>query len=106
MKNDEHLAGRWLELLDHHTERFPNTFPAIPLPGKAGRWKRSDWQFGGVVGDAEITDWVNHHDSPWFRGSYGYVLANARPLPFIPCRGMLGFFTPAIAQNCLGRLHI
>jgi hypothetical protein len=48
---------------------------------------------GGIIGEAEITDCVDHHNSPWFTGPFGYVLANARPLPFIPCRGMLGLFT-------------
>jgi hypothetical protein len=54
---------------------------------------------GGIVEEAEITDCVDHHDSPWFEGSYGNVLANARPLPFIPCRGMLGFFVPEVAKS-------
>ena len=53
---------------------------------------------GGIVGDAEITDCVDHHDSPWFKGTFGCVLANARPLPFVPCKGMLGFFAPQPAS--------
>jgi hypothetical protein len=28
-------------------------------------------------------------------GPFAYVLANARPLPFVPCRSMLRFFTPS-----------
>jgi ASCH domain len=80
---------------DHEGEEWVRrTFSAIPLPGEPGRWRKSDWQLGGIVGEAEITDCVDQHDSPWYIGPFGYVLANARPLPFIPCRGMLGFFTP------------
>jgi ASCH domain len=93
---------------DHEGEEWVRaTFPAIPLPGVSGRWSKSDWQLGGIVGEAEITGCITrghmfmdsaayawHHASPWFIGPFGYVLANARRLPFIPCRGMLGFFAP------------
>lgn len=47
---------------------------------------------GGVVGIAEIVDCVTESASPWFFGPYGFVLRNARPLPFMPWRGQLGFF--------------
>jgi hypothetical protein len=33
-------------------------------------------------------------DSRWFFGTYGFVLRDAFPLPLIPFRGQLGFFTP------------
>lgn len=98
---------------DHEGEQWVRkTFPTIPLPGATGRWSRSDWDLGGIVGEAEVTGCVTkgqmfedsephywRHASPWFTGPFGYVLANARPLPFIPCRGMLGFFTPKLAEN-------
>ena len=47
---------------------------------------------GGIIGEAEITDCVNDSCSWWFNGEFGFVLANAKPLPFRPCRGMLKFF--------------
>jgi hypothetical protein len=47
---------------------------------------------GGIVGVAEIVDCVEASDSPWFVGRYGFVLANARPVDFIPVKGALGFF--------------
>lgn len=47
---------------------------------------------GGIVGVAEIVDCVEQSDSPWFFGRFGFVLVNARPLPFHPCKGRLGFF--------------
>lgn len=53
---------------------------------------------GGILGEAEITDCVDASDSPWFRGPFGYLLANAGPCPFIPCRGMLGFFVPKVGE--------
>lgn len=49
---------------------------------------------GGIVGVAEIVDCVSVSRSPWFVGKYGFVLKNAQPLPFRPCRGQPGFFTP------------
>jgi hypothetical protein len=51
-----------------------------------------DLSLGGIIGVADIVDCVEASDSPWFTGPYGWKLANARPLPFKPCRGMLGFF--------------
>lgn len=47
---------------------------------------------GGIVGVAEIVDCVEDSDSPWFFGEYGFVLAKPRPLPFVACKGKLGFF--------------
>lgn len=49
---------------------------------------------GGIVGVMEIVDCVNDWPSQWFFGHYGFVIRNARALPFVPCRGMLGFFRP------------
>ncbi len=47
---------------------------------------------GGIIGVAEIVDCVEASESPWFFGRYGFVLRNARPVPFIPVKGALGFF--------------
>ena len=56
----------------------------IPAPGCLDR--------GGIVGQATILDCVDHHDSEWFTGDYGFVLADAKPSPFVPMKGKLGFF--------------
>lgn len=48
---------------------------------------------GGVVGMIRITDCVQAMDSRWFFGKYGFVIGEAFPLPLVPCRGMLGFFS-------------
>lgn len=47
---------------------------------------------GGIVGVAEVVDCVSGHGSPWFVGPYGFVIRNARLLPFMPMKGQLGFF--------------
>ena len=53
-------------------------------------------KFGGIVGVARITDCVTTMDSRWFCGKYGFVLADAHPLEFLPCKGALSFFRPDI----------
>lgn len=54
---------------------------------------------GGIVGVAEIVDCVRASTSPWFMGPVGFVLANARPLPFRVCKGQLGFFDVALTDD-------
>src|SRR5262245_37296600 len=59
-------------------------------------------QTGGVVGLAEIVDCVTQHHSRWFEGPYGFVLRNARSIPFIKWRGALGLCeAPIDLQNKL-----
>lgn len=44
---------------------------------------------GGVVG-IDLVDCVTTHDSKWYtQGHYAFVLANARPLPFVRWKGAL-----------------
>lgn len=56
---------------------------------------------GGLIGTVDIVDCVSESDSEWFYGPYGYVLANPRPMPFVPCRGMPGFFRPDVDWDSL-----
>ena len=51
---------------------------------------------GGIIGLVDIVDCVTKSDSRWFFGPVGYKLANPRPMPFVPCRGMPGFFRPDV----------
>jgi hypothetical protein len=51
-----------------------------------------DLPLGGIVGIAEIVDCVNASPSPWFTGTYGFLLKDAHPVPFQACPGKLGFF--------------
>ncbi len=50
------------------------------------------FDYGGIVGIAQIADCVDRHHSPWFFGPYGFVLTNAKPLPYVPCRGTLSLW--------------
>lgn len=52
---------------------------------------------GGIVGQVDIVDCVTGSRSPWYMGEVGFVLANAKPLPFRPLKGALGFFEVAHA---------
>ena len=56
------------------------------------RWGLEDIPRGGIIGEAEAVDFVDRHSSPWFTGPEAFVLTNARPLQFYPCKGVLGFF--------------
>lgn len=52
----------------------------------------AELQRGGIVGVARIVEVVKTSDSPWFFGPVGLVIADARPVDFIPVSGALGFF--------------
>lgn len=65
------------------THPFP---PGLALPGFDALPR------GGIVGRAQLFDVVTRHSSPWFFGRVGLVLRNAKPLPFTPLKGALGFF--------------
>ena len=49
---------------------------------------------GGIVGKAKLVDVLEKSNSHWFSGKYGLVLRDAKPLPFIPCKGQLGIYYP------------
>lgn len=49
-------------------------------------------QCGGIVGTALLQDCIDDSQSPWYMGQFGFVLADIRPLPLIPCKGALQFF--------------
>lgn len=56
-------------------------------------------QCGGIVGKAFIRGQGNFdHNSQWWTGDYWYLLEQAKPFKFEPCKGQLGFFTPVIFQ--------
>jgi ASCH domain len=76
-------------LLIHAGKRFDG-FPLTQVPGMPAR--AQDYETGGIVGIATLIDVVTASTSPWFRGTYGWLLRDARPLPFVPLRGQLGLF--------------
>jgi hypothetical protein len=64
---------------------------ALPFPPDMPK-SREDYEYGGIVGIATITDCVTESDDAWFFGPYGFVLTSAEPLPFVACRGYQRFF--------------
>ncbi|MGE0426227.1 MAG: hypothetical protein AB7O88_28465 [Reyranellaceae bacterium] len=86
-------AGRKADaegVVELHAGRHPVT--GRPLPDEiVAAWRRGQ-PMGGIVGVGEIADAVTALDSDWFVGPYGLVVRNARPVPFVPCLGALGFF--------------
>jgi len=66
---------------------------------------------GGIVGRFTITGVVRadgggalcpDRQGRWYMGAYGYVVENARPVPFVPCKGALGFW--GVPHNVLREL--
>lgn len=54
---------------------------------------------GGIVGQASLSHCYQGHHSPWYFGPWGWHLYDARPLPFRPCKGRLGFFDVCDAEG-------
>lgn len=52
-----------------------------------------DLQLGGFVGWSTVEGCVRDHPSPWKHpDSYGFVLRDSTPIPFVPYSGRLGWF--------------
>lgn len=65
------------------------------LSARAGIELPGAFKTGGIIGVAEIVACERRHGSDWKDpASWGWVLANARPLPFRRCKGALGLFKP------------
>lgn len=80
----------WLDLV---AGRHPVTGDKLSFSIDTGHKLRpAGSEYGGIVGVADIVDCVEESNGDWFVGPYGYVLANQRRVPFIPCKGALGFF--------------
>jgi hypothetical protein len=58
---------------------------------------------GGIVGLVDLVDIVEAHPSRFFSGPFGFVLENARPVPFIPMSGQLNIWDapPRIKKTLL-----
>jgi len=85
-------AMDFFELEFGKTTPIPIIGKSAPSPAEEGIYLGS--QVGGIVGEVDIIDCVTESDSRWFAGEdFGFKLANAKPVEFIPCRGEApGFF--------------
>ena len=79
-------AGKKFDQLGYDSviARRPELQAIMPTP--------KEFERGGIVGVVDILECVAECGSEWFTGRYAFVLANPLPLPFIACRGALGFF--------------
>ena len=50
------------------------------------------FQTSGIIARGNLVDVVYKMDSPWFFGTIGLVIKDVKPVPFFPCKGMLGLF--------------
>jgi hypothetical protein len=71
--------------------RDPEHWLCHTIARGGGLPQKSELARGGIVGEAEIADCVTEHASRWFTGPYGFVLRNARVLPFKQRSGSLRF---------------
>ena len=88
MSQDEYDACRRFIASDARIEHVLDALPPA-----------ADLERGGLIGHAQFLACVKAHESPWFTGPFGLVLANTSRLPFVPLQGRLGLFqTPGIYQ--------
>lgn len=65
-----------------------------------------EFERGGIVGVATVSDCVPsaRRTSRWhIDGAFGFRLDDAKPLPFVACKGALGFFD--IPRDAADALH-
>ena len=67
---------------------------ARALARKHGVELPDEFETGGVIGMVHLERCVTSSRSKWFHGPIGWVLSNARTIPFIPLKGQLGLFDP------------
>jgi hypothetical protein len=73
-----------------HASGRPDAISQDEIARRFGVQLALDAPVGGVIGVADLIDCVSEHSSKWHvAGHYGFVLANARGLPFVPWRGAL-----------------
>lgn len=72
-------------------ERRPELLDVMPKP--------DEFEKGGVVGEAVIVDCVDDSEDQWYTGDFAFILADAKPLPFVSCPGKLRIFDLAHSQQ-------
>jgi hypothetical protein len=78
---------------DHTGYEYIQDVMGYKLPPK-------DWfPTGGIIGHVNLVDCVGYHESEWFQGDWGFVLANPNPIDFIPMSGQLNIFNVDIDER-------
>lgn len=86
-----------------HASQRPDAISEDEIERRFGVRITGEQKLGGVVGITEIVDCVRPHASRWYAsGHFAFVLANSRPLPFVPWKGALSLLSaPAeLIERC------
>jgi hypothetical protein len=64
---------------------------------------REKLQFGGIIGKARMVGCTVGSSSRWYMPpGFAFALADATPVPFVPVRGLQGFFIPrALGESAI-----
>ena len=54
--------------------------------------------YGAVIGMAYLADIVTQHRSPFFKGPYGWVFSQPRPVKPVPMRGYVRLFNARLPK--------
>lgn len=76
-----------------HAAKKPHEHDAADILKRYGVRVPADLTTGAVIGVVELVDVVTSHDSPWFSGPFGFILAKPRVLKPRPCLGKVGMFS-------------
>jgi len=87
----------WLEKMKIDSTTLA-VFKAMPVFTKA-------YKYGGIVGVATFTGSVTESTSGWFVGKYAFTIEGAKEIPFVPCKGSLGFFIPTLKLSTTKELE-
>jgi len=83
-------ATRYRGPLLIHASQRPDDVSREDIERRFGVSPPAQQPLGGVVGVADIVDCVRPHSSIWYaQAHHAFVLAHARPLPFVPWPGAL-----------------
>lgn len=84
-------------------------FGSMPAMAAINLPARESLERGGIIGVATIADCVpaSRRTSTWhIEGAFGFQLVDARRLPFVECKGALGFFdVPHDVASKLREMH-
>jgi hypothetical protein len=91
-----HFRGRFLvhASLELTSDDFDKAAQTLAAAGEDAIVPREDeFATGGVIGSVELVDVIESCQSVWYQpGTFGWLLKNPRPLPFIPYTGRRNWF--------------
>ncbi|MFA6959938.1 MAG: hypothetical protein WC205_04205 [Opitutaceae bacterium] len=99
-----HAGKGWTNEERHDWQLFVSAHIPVKDLEPMRKLKFRDLPLGGIVGVARFASWVTDHPSPWFMGPGAIVMEDVRPLPFVACKGSLGFFRAECAPTLFPKL--